>query len=217
LNERLATRLIPASILAILVSTVVNATLVEPMSLSERVERADHVVLARAERVHVVTDPGTRFHYTVTRFVVIDEAKGELGVGESFELRLIGGHAPGSHYETVVSDVPRFSEGEELVLFTKRAEGGGHLLVGLDGAVRLHGRTIGSGKVVATPTVERGAFSPEALSLTPASVRRAGKPAATVPRQPRERDRVSSPSAMSADAFLEQVREIVASQREGSR
>jgi hypothetical protein len=213
------------------VSAPIRATLVRSMDLREMVESADDVTLVRVLTNRVVTDPQTHYHYTVTRFEVLEAGKGNLGPGGELELELIGGQAPGSYYRTVVADVPRFHEGEQLILFTKRTATGRQLLVGLDGAMRLGEGT--AGPIVLSPPIERSTSPLEPVQLAPSrflrvppgrvtptrsTAARTASPGETPSKRSPRQPALSLPrQGIRVDAFLQRVRKLAAGSEEGSR
>ncbi len=160
-----------------------HATTVRRIGLPEMVERARHVVLVRALDNEVRTDPDTLHHHTVTRFQVLEAAKGPRRPGEIFELSVLGGHAPGSIYETTMPGAPRFEVGEELVLFTRpsRSGPGEHILGFFQGAVRLRLDEEGNRVLVsAPPDLVAGTATLEA-GRAPAPLQRSDQASAVAP------------------------------------
>jgi hypothetical protein len=145
--------------LAVVLAGSADATVVRRMSLSEMVGRAENVVHARAIENTVSSDPATHYDYTVTTFEVIAGGKGAARPGDLIDVEIPGGHVPGADYETIVASAPRFTVGEEVVLFTSPGDRGHKFLVGFfQGAVRL-ASTPGGLVVPASP--------PEFLPVTP--------------------------------------------------
>jgi len=173
----------------------------------------------------VTIDGARNWHYTTTRFVVLDRAKGSLWPGDEFELRLLGGQAPGSGYATVVADMPQFDDGEEVVLFTRVVDER-QILVGVQGVMRT---VVGpDGPILRDPVFEGTPRLDGGPALVPAPVRRAGtRPGAAVgartsqPPQPgtgkasAESPGPAVPRARTVDGFLQRVRRIVGERSSG--
>jgi hypothetical protein len=94
-----------------LVAAGAGATSVLPLDLDQMVAGAQHIVHVRCTANEVQADTNVRA-VTVTRFVVLDRAKGKGGA--AFTVRQAGGELDG-----VVVDyhVPKFRVGDEYVLF----------------------------------------------------------------------------------------------------
>jgi hypothetical protein len=100
--------------------------------------------------------------------------------GELFEVEIIGGEAPGSGYATTIAGAPRFTAGEEVILFTRPGrEGRKHLIGFSQGAVRM--RELNGQKILIAPPAEVTATVQSAGGLRQATVHRAGTPAPVTP------------------------------------
>jgi hypothetical protein len=166
-----------AALLLALGALPAAATQFRLMDLDEMVRRADQVVHARALSSRVETDPQTHAHYTVTRFEVIESGLGTLHGGAELELRLLGGHAPGSAYRTTVPGMPRFEPGEERILFLRATPDGRWLIVGERGALRLADSA--EGPVVVEAPAPALSVLERTIRFVPARVARSDRPADT--------------------------------------
>jgi hypothetical protein len=208
-----------------------HATTIRRMGLPEMVEQAGNVVRARALENRVRTDPDTLHHYTITLFETLEAGKGKMRSGELFEVEIIGGEAPGSGYATTIAGAPRFSAGEEVVLFTRPGRGGRKHLVGFSqGAVRM--REVSGQKVLVAPPPEVVPTVQSAAGLRQSTVHRAGAPAtvtaapegtaeAPVSTAPQAAATAPAPSSevrgggpITVEDFLQQVRRLDAAGRE---
>ncbi|HVB99403.1 MAG TPA: hypothetical protein VNJ12_08775 [Candidatus Dormibacteraeota bacterium] len=83
--------------------------------------------------------------WTLTRFQTLERFKGALPAG--FTVRLIGGQVGG--IESIVSEVPRFRPGEEVVLFLDPTNGGDYTVTAwVEGTFRV--RRDGAGRAFVT-------------------------------------------------------------------
>jgi hypothetical protein len=210
-----------------------HATTIRRMGLPEMVQQAGNVVRARALENRVRTDPDTLHHYTITLFETLEAGKGKMRPGELFEVEIIGGEAPGSGYATTIAGAPRFSAGEEVVLFTRPGRGERKHLIGFSqGALRV--RELDGQKVLVSVPV---AVDPagELLTVTDrrhVALHRAGTPApvtpapegtSAAPATPAPESTATAPGAsglsrgrgpVTVDDFLDQVRRLSAADRE---
>ena len=95
------------------------ATSVLPISLQRMTAAADLIFHGRAIAEEVKRDPASGRVVTLTTFAVIEIVKGETG--EMHTIKQVGGHLPGSKVRQVIHGVPRFSTGQEYVVFLPRA------------------------------------------------------------------------------------------------
>ena len=102
---------IAAALCWALMSAGAGATSVLPLDLDQMVAAAQHIVHVRCTANEVQADPNVRA-VTVTRFVVLDRAKGTGGA--AFTVRQAGGELDGV---VVNYHVPQFRVGDEYVLF----------------------------------------------------------------------------------------------------
>jgi hypothetical protein len=204
--------LLAGALLLAAMPTPTQATTVRRLALPEMVQRAGNVVLARALENRVRTDPATHHHFTVTRFEVLDSAKGPMRPGEIFEVEIIGGQAPDSIYATVVAGAPRFRLDEEVVLFTTPGAGNRKQLVGFFlGAVRIQ-KVNGRHLLIAPPSD----FTPEIQATATArqtGLRRAGAtpaPLITVDSDRQARAAAAPPGRepVAVADFLDRVRAL---------
>ena len=91
------------------------ATTVLPVSLQQMATTADTIFHGRATSNEVRLDPSSGRVATFTTFEVIEAIKGD--VGTSHTIKQIGGQLPGSNVRLLVHGVPKFSVGEEYVVF----------------------------------------------------------------------------------------------------
>jgi hypothetical protein len=95
------------------------ATSVLPVSLQQMATAADLVFHGRVISNEVRQDQASGHVATFTTFEIIERVKGETG--PTHTVKQIGGHIPGSRVRQVIQGVPRFSVGEEYVVFLPRA------------------------------------------------------------------------------------------------
>ena len=109
------------------------ATVARAVSFDEKVESAEAIVLGRCIRNHSALDPSGRWIVTYSTFQVTKTLKGNA----SGEVTVItpGGVLNGLHQETI--GVPRFSEGEQNVLFIRNDRLGPTVLYLDQGAYRV--------------------------------------------------------------------------------
>jgi len=208
-----------------------HATTIRRMGLPEMVQQAGNVVRARALENRVRTDPDTLHHHTITLFETLEAGKGKMRPGELFEVEIIGGEAPGSGYATIIAGAPRFSPGEEVVLFTRPGrEGRKHLIGFSQGAVRM--REMNGQKVLIAPPAEVVTSVQTAGGHRQATVHRAGTPAtasaapegtAAAPVTSTPQGSTAAPGApaetrgrgqVTVDDFLDRVRRLDAADQE---
>jgi hypothetical protein len=101
-----------------------GATTLARMSLDRLAAAADAVARARCASAESRWENGAI--WTVTSFDVIETMKGALP--ERFTLRLPGGRV--GHLTDTVDGAPRFSPGDEAVLFLERSRAGGFSVSG---------------------------------------------------------------------------------------
>lgn len=110
-------RMASAVFVALLVSFALSAeaTVARAVSFDEKVESAETIVVGRCIRKHSALDSTGRWIVTYTTFQVAKTLKGNA----SGEITVVtpGGELNGLHQETI--GVPRFSEGEQNVLFIR--------------------------------------------------------------------------------------------------
>ena len=109
------------------------ASVARAVSFDEKVESAEAIILGRCIRNHSALDPSGRWIVTYSTFQVSKTLKGNA----SGEVTIItpGGALNGLHQETI--GVPRFSEGEQNVLFIRNDRVGPTVLYMDQGAYRV--------------------------------------------------------------------------------
>jgi hypothetical protein len=95
------------------------ATSVLPVSLQRMAATAELVFHGRAISNEVKLDQVSGRVATFTTFEVIEPVKGDAGPFHT--IKQIGGQLPGSSMRQVIHGVPRFSIGEEYVVFLPKA------------------------------------------------------------------------------------------------
>lgn len=95
------------------------ATSVLPVSLHRMATAADLVFHGRAISNEVRLDQASGRVATFTTFDIIELVKGEAG--PTHTIKQIGGQLPGSNVRMLVHGVPRFSVGDEYVVFLPKA------------------------------------------------------------------------------------------------
>jgi len=109
-------RTIPVGTVVCLLSLAVGATTLPKRTTRDLLERSDRVCCVECNSCEARLDRASGIVFTHVRFTVLEEMK---GAGErSFEIRIPGGEAGG--VRTVVVGMPRFTRGQESVLFLKR-------------------------------------------------------------------------------------------------
>ncbi len=110
---------IPLLLILLLLSLQAAATSLLPLSLQQMTQAAEVIFHGRTISNEVKLDqPGGRVA-TFTRFEVIEVIKGKPEATHS--IKQIGGQMPGSRYRQVIHGVPRFTIGEEYVVFLPKA------------------------------------------------------------------------------------------------
>ena len=111
-------RTIPVGTVVCLLSLAVGATTLPKRTTRDLLERSDRVCCVECSSCEPRLDRASGIVFTHVRFTVLEEMK---GTGEkTFEIRIPGGEAEGMR--TVVAGMPRFTRGQESVLFLKRAQ-----------------------------------------------------------------------------------------------
>ena len=95
------------------------ATSVLPLSLQRMATAAELIFHGRAISNEVKLDEASGRVATFTSFEIIELVKGEAG--PTHTIKQIGGQLPGSSIRQVIHGVPRFSIGEEYVVFLPKA------------------------------------------------------------------------------------------------
>lgn len=106
---------------AFLISSVAAlATTIVPMSVERLTEASTQVVVAEAADSWTEWNAGQTIIFTVTRFQVSENLKGEAG--QTVTVRQMGGRA--AHYEQKVAGVRHWQAGDQAVLFLRPSEAG---------------------------------------------------------------------------------------------
>lgn len=95
------------------------ATSVLPVSLQHMATAAEVIFHGITISNEVRQDPQSGRVATFTTFEVIENIKGD--VGATHTIKQIGGQLPGSNVRMVIHGVPRFSVGQEYVVFLPKA------------------------------------------------------------------------------------------------
>jgi len=98
-----------------LIPPSVFASRVRSLNLEEMVRRADRIFSGRCVRVRVAEDPGTRQKATFVTFTVGRTVKG--GGRPEVTIKLLGEQGSSGKREAGIEGAPRYTEGEEVVLF----------------------------------------------------------------------------------------------------
>ncbi len=108
--------LAPAAVLLILsISAPAFASRIRPLNLEELTTRADRVFQGRCTKVQVATDPKLGQMVTYVTFVPQSAVKG--GVRGKLTIKLLGDQSESSPPSRATEGVPRFQEGEDVILF----------------------------------------------------------------------------------------------------
>ena len=134
--------------LLVILSAVVNATVILPIEFRELVTTSPVIVHGRVTDVRSAFIDGRR---TVQTFVTVaagEYLKGNLG--EHVTFMVPGGEI--GRYKTVFVGAPEFRTGEEVVLFLNTARGGVPFIVGLNqGAYRVVADNASGRRMVSMP------------------------------------------------------------------
>lgn len=100
-----------------LLSCMHNASAVSlrPLDIAQLTTQAELVIHGRVISQEVTLDETSQRVVTFTTFEVIDTLKGTTG--ETHRIKQLGGHLSGSDTVHRVPGVPRFVDGEELIVF----------------------------------------------------------------------------------------------------
>lgn len=117
IQQRLITT--PIFLILLLWGLQAAATSVLPVSLQHMTTAAEVIFHGIATSNEVRHDPQSDRVATFTTFEVIETIKGD--VGATHTIKQIGGQLPGSNVRMVIHGVPRFSVGQEYVVFLPKA------------------------------------------------------------------------------------------------
>ena len=125
--------LLAVAALAVLVPLTADATLVRAVPFEEKVENASAIVLGRCVAQESRWDGAHKWILTYSRFRVEKALKGQPVA----ELTIVtpGGSVDGTHQDTI--GVPKFQEGEDVVLFVRNTKAGPTVLYFEQGAYRI--------------------------------------------------------------------------------
>lgn len=107
------------SLIALLFSLPAAATSLLPISLDNIAARAERIFHGKVIANEVRRDPISGNIATFTTFEVIESVKGETDLTHT--IKQIGGEMPGGGARQVIHGVPRFSTGQEYVVFLPKA------------------------------------------------------------------------------------------------
>ena len=110
---------IPMLLILLLCSLQAAATSVLPVSLQRMTTKADIIFHGIAINNEVKLDQTSGLVATYTTFKVNEVIKGNPGTTHT--IKQIGGQLPGSNVRQLIHGVPRFSTGQEYVIFLPRA------------------------------------------------------------------------------------------------
>ena len=169
-------RLLP--LLLCIAMTVANATTMQSLSLTQKTQRSDRVVVASVERIQYEKHPTLHRIYTLTTLKVLDSLKGDAKPNMHLIVRQIGGTL-GEWTQHIAGDA-KFVQGEEVLVFLRHdPKDDLHFVVGISqgkvsvdigsDTVKGHAYTHGVNAHAHHPTVqikhpERGPLQSEALS-----------------------------------------------------
>jgi hypothetical protein len=102
-------------ILPLAVSAPVFASHVRTLNLEEMTARADRIFHGRCIKIQVSTDPDLRQVVTYATFVPQSAAKGS--VHGRLTIKMLGNQSASAQPGEAIEGLPRFQEGEEVVLF----------------------------------------------------------------------------------------------------
>lgn len=129
-NPRL---LLAVAALVALVPLAADATLSRAVPFEDKVDHASAIVLGRCVAQESRWDGAHKWILTYSRFQVEKALKGQA-VGE-LTIVTPGGSVAGTHQETI--GVPKFREGEDVVLFVRNTKAGPTVLYFEQGAYRI--------------------------------------------------------------------------------
>ncbi len=136
------------ALITLFASTAVRSTTLVHMSVAQMTQTAELVIRARCVENSVRWDQGEI--WTFTTFAVEETWKGQQGFSSNqyLTIRLLGGTL--GHFTSNVSGVPRFSPGEEVVLFLEPTGPHGYYSVvsWLQGTFRIH-EDLRTGQIIA--------------------------------------------------------------------
>ena len=146
-------------VLFVFLSVAVHATVIVPIEFRELVATAPVILHGQVVDVRGGWVDGRRSVETFVTIAVADYLKGNLG--ESVTIRVPGGQI--GRYRTVFVGAPSFQEGDEVVLFLKRAGSSYPFIIGLSqGAFRVVADARTGQRIVTTPIVMgNGGDTPE--------------------------------------------------------
>ena len=109
----------------VFISLACVGTTIVPMSVERLTEASTHVVVAQAAESWTEWNADQTIVFTVTRFHVSENLKGEAG--PTVLVRQMGGRT--AHYEQKVAGVRHWQTGDQAVLFLRPSEAGDGSLV----------------------------------------------------------------------------------------
>jgi hypothetical protein len=120
--HRFRSSLVPIALAAALLPAAAGATTMLPRSVEDLARASVSVVRATTLSTHAAWDAQRRIVTTV-RLRALESISGDIAAGKEFEIRSFGGVVDGT--EMIVIGSPRFTAGEEVVLFLTRDIRGG--------------------------------------------------------------------------------------------
>ena len=153
-------------------SGAAHATTLEHMSLEKMTQITNTIARVRCVSNATIWDSGEI--WTVTRFDVDQTWRGTLPA--RIEVRLLGGTLGG--ITSTVSGVPRFSPGEEAVLYLERTRSGDFSVVSWQqGVFRIRGNGRGGDESVTQDTASFATFDPRTRRMQTVGIGRMALPA----------------------------------------
>lgn len=187
---------IPMMLILLLSSLQTAATSVLPVSLQRMTAKAAIIFHGTAINNEVKLDQTSGRVATYTTFQVNEVIKGDPGTTHT--IKQIGGQLPGSNVRQLIHGVPRFTAGEEYVIFLPRASSLGFaspigLSQGKFDVRKLNGETmVSSGRATAVMTE---AAPQQALTNAPSAIEASQLPA--------------QPAGVRLADFLQTVRDML--------
>lgn len=94
------------------------ATTVLPVSLEDMSKAAEHIFQGKVVSNEVKMDPVSNRVVTFTTFSIILDVKGDTGMTHT--IKQVGGQLPGSSIVNITHGVPKFTIGEQYIVFLPR-------------------------------------------------------------------------------------------------
>ncbi len=121
-------KLIYGSLFVLLFAGTLSATTVIRLDLPQLVEQSDSIVQGRVENVNVMWDSERSLAFTYVTVSVADPMKGDRR--RTLTIRQLGGKIGALNVN--VAGMPKFTRGEEVIVFLKTQGDGTYQVVGLN-------------------------------------------------------------------------------------